>query len=87
MQMAVEQLSAEDASTVQAQLLPLFATPVLRGFWLDSDALNAELKRVILARMQKTHGVVQSNRGGWHSESDLQTWPEECAQAMIGRSK
>jgi uncharacterized protein (TIGR02466 family) len=83
--MTVEQLNAQDANTVQAQLLPLFATPVLRGFWPDSDALNAELKRVILARMQKTHGVVQSNRGGWHSESDLQTWPEECAQVMIGR--
>jgi len=83
--MTVEVRNERDSCAAQAQILELFATPVLRCFWPDSDALNAELKNVILSRMQKSQGVVQSNRGGWHSESDLQTWPEESAQVMVGR--
>src|SRR3546814_16944085 len=44
-----------------------FSTPVF-GFRLaDSDALNRDLKTLILAEEQRDPGLRRSNVGGWHS--------------------
>lgn len=83
--MATKQIMAVDASAPSAELLELFPTPVLLETWPEGDPLNGELRQMVLDRMQKSRGVVQSNRGGWHSDDDLQTWPEAPAQAMVKR--
>jgi uncharacterized protein (TIGR02466 family) len=70
---------------MHAQVLEVFPTPILRATWPDSDALHAELKRVILARREASPGSVVTNRGGWHSENDLQTWPEPSIRQFMQR--
>jgi uncharacterized protein (TIGR02466 family) len=40
----------------------------------DAEALNAELKRIILAREAASESVERSNRGGWQSSWDLHEW-------------
>jgi uncharacterized protein (TIGR02466 family) len=40
----------------------------------DAEALNAELKRIILAREAASESVERSNRGGWQSSWDLHKW-------------
>jgi len=83
--MAIDQMVAPEVSAPSAELLELFPTPVLLEHWPESDAFNDKLRQTILDRMHRSHGVVQSNRGGWHSDDDLQTWPEECIQTMVKR--
>lgn len=61
------------------------ASPVLKHFWPDSEELNAGLRDVILARMRKSQGVVDTNVGGWHSERDLATWTEPPVAALLAR--
>jgi uncharacterized protein (TIGR02466 family) len=39
-----------------------------------ADALNAELKRIILARARTNESEQRSNRGGWQSSWDLHEW-------------
>jgi uncharacterized protein (TIGR02466 family) len=71
-----------------AELLELFPTPLLRHLWPDSEALNAELRDVILARMRVAHGESTwqgSNIGGWHSPKDLDTWPHPCVGVLSTR--
>src|SRR5262245_37974793 len=64
-------------SLPEASLTELFPVPVLSYRWPDGDRLAAELREVILERKHKTTGVRVSNRGGgWHSNNDLQDWPE-----------
>jgi hypothetical protein len=63
-----------------------FSEPVCRFHWPDSEALNAQLKQVILRRMEESPGVVKTNRGGWQSKADLQNWPEECVQIFVAHS-
>jgi len=70
----------------KATVLDLFAVPVGRFLWPDSEALNAELKRVILAKLESSPGVVKTNRGGWQSTADLQNWPDECIQTFVRRA-
>ena len=38
------------------------------------EAVNAELKRVILERERKDEGVQHSNLGGWQSSWDFESW-------------
>jgi uncharacterized protein (TIGR02466 family) len=68
-----------------AELQELFPNPVLQYLWPDSDALNAELRRLILRKMEGSPGVVKTNRGGWQSQANLQTWPEDCVQVVLAR--
>lgn len=58
-----------------------YATPILHRQWPDAAALNAGLKRILLAREQaqpqfRGKGLRRSNLGGWRSEPDLLDWPE-----------
>jgi uncharacterized protein (TIGR02466 family) len=68
------------------QFLSLFPIPVFRIHWQDAELLNAQLKQVILARMEQSPGVVKTNRGGWQSKADLQDWSEECVRTFMARS-
>jgi uncharacterized protein (TIGR02466 family) len=55
-------------------LLNLFPTPLVIATMPDAAAVNAELKRVILAREAASESVQRSNHGGWQSTWDLHQW-------------
>ena len=62
--------------------------PLLKYRWPDSEALNRDLREVILSRMEKAAGKVTwwgSNIGGWHSPKDMAVWPEPCVAQLMGR--
>src|SRR5262245_55691455 len=67
----------------QLTLLKLFPTPVVISTMPDADALNAELKRIILAREQASESVQRSNRGGWQSSWDLHEWGGAPMQKVL----
>jgi uncharacterized protein (TIGR02466 family) len=58
----------------QLTLLNVFPTPVVIASLPDAEAVNAELKSMILAREAATESVMRSNQGGWQSTWDLHQW-------------
>ena len=58
----------------QLTRIDLFPTPLVIATMPDADALNLELKRIILARAAATESVQRSNQGGWQSTWDLHQW-------------
>jgi len=66
--------SSSAAPESRMELIEFGAVPVLRYLWPESDELNAALRRVVLAKMASSQGLVDSNEGGWHSARDLATW-------------
>ena len=52
-------------------LAMVFGTPVAVHQWPDSEAVNAELGTLVLAREAGKGGVQHSNVGGWHSKPDF----------------
>jgi uncharacterized protein (TIGR02466 family) len=68
-----QEAASVDAS--QLTVLNLFATPLVVATLPDAEAVNAELKRIILAREAAgTESVQRSNHGGWQSSWDLHQW-------------
>ncbi len=65
-------------------LLNLFPTPLVVATLPDADALNAELKRIILAREAASESVQRSNHGGWQSSWDFHEWGGAPAQKVLG---
>lgn len=61
-------------SRVKAEVRSYFATPVVVATMPDAEALNAELRRVILERESADEGVQHSNLGGWQSSWDIEEW-------------
>jgi uncharacterized protein (TIGR02466 family) len=73
----------------QLTLINLFPTPLVVATMPDAETLNAELKRIILAREAAKESVQRSNQGGWQSTWDLHEWGGAplrkvlaCAQAI-----
>jgi len=67
------------------ELIEFGAVPVLRYLWPESDELNAALRRVVLAKMASSQGLVDSNEGGWHSARDLATWEDPAIATLLER--
>jgi uncharacterized protein (TIGR02466 family) len=65
-------------------LLNLFPTPLVVATLPDAEALNAELKRIILAREAASESVQRSNHGGWQSSWDFHEWGGAPAQKVLG---
>src|SRR6266496_1412563 len=65
------------------RVLNFFSTPVIIGVVEDADTLNAELEKSIRARMETDPGVTKSNRGGWHSKTDLFDWAGPAALRVL----
>jgi uncharacterized protein (TIGR02466 family) len=65
------------------RLLHFFSTPVIIGTVEDSETINAELEKCIRARMGTDPGVTKSNRGGWHSKTDLFDWAGPAALRVL----
>ena len=65
-----------------------FGTPVSSYLWPDSDALNAELAKIILQKEKANPGGAtrsNNNVGGWRSEHDLFQWDADCVQTLRDR--
>lgn len=67
----------------QLTLLKLFPTPVVVATMPDADALNAELRRIILARAETSESLHYSNSGGWQSSWDLHEWGGAPMQQVL----
>jgi uncharacterized protein (TIGR02466 family) len=74
---------AAGGNAPQLTLLNLFATPLVIATMPGADALNAELKRIILAREAANESVQRSNHGGWQSSWDLHEWGGAPMQAVL----
>lgn len=74
------------ADLMNAQLDFCFPTPVMCHVWDDSEELNAELRRLILAREREDRGRTKSNIGGWHSETGLLEWCGEAGKYLFART-
>jgi uncharacterized protein (TIGR02466 family) len=68
----------------QTTLINLFPTPLVIATMPDGEALNAELKRIILAREAASDSVQRSNHGGWQSSWDMHEWGGEPMQKVLG---
>ena len=55
----------------QGQVENLFTTPVFWYVLKDVDALNAELRNIILEQERAMSSMVKSNQGGWQSPTDF----------------
>lgn len=64
-------------------MLKLFPTPIVIATMPDAELLNAELKRIILAREQAGPSVERSNRGGWQSSWDMHEWGGEPMRKVL----
>lgn len=62
--------------------LNLFPTPLIIDEIENSEALNAELERAILKRMNADSGIKRSNVGGWHSNTDFLKWGGPAASRI-----
>lgn len=67
----------------QLTVLMLFPTPLIVAEMPDAEPLNAELKRIILAREAQTETVERSNRGGWQSTWDMHEWGGPPMQRVL----
>ena len=59
---------------MKAEVRSYFATPVILATLPDAQAVNTELKHIILAHERRDQGVHHSNLGGWQSSWDLESW-------------
>jgi uncharacterized protein (TIGR02466 family) len=67
----------------QLTLVKLFPTPLVIATMPDAEALNAELKAIILAREAASESVHRSNQGGWQSSWDLHQWGGAPMQRVL----
>ena len=66
------------------QIENMFSTPVFWCVLRDVDALNAELRDLILEQERASTSMVKSNQGGWQSPSEFFRW-EGPAVATLAR--
>jgi uncharacterized protein (TIGR02466 family) len=67
----------------QIKIDKLFATPVARLAFPGFEALNAELRQIILAREAAQATTDHSNEGGWQSTDDFATWAGEPGARLL----
>ena len=70
---------------LNSALTVAFGTPILAYPWPDSAAMNAELRRLILAKEAADEGLARSNIGGWHSKDDLFNWDSDAIRMLRRR--
>jgi len=60
------------------------AFPTLIGRWLvpDAEAMNDELRALILSEEREYSSLGRSNIGGWHSRTDFLNRPEPAVEAL-----
>ena len=83
--MNAKAMPACDAAEPHLELIRFAAMPILQCLWAESGALNDSLRRLILARMAGSQGLVDSNVGGWQSERVLETWDDPAIAILLER--
>jgi uncharacterized protein (TIGR02466 family) len=72
-----------DALCQRVTIEEAFWTPIVLCSLTDDEVDRAALEQAILARREAEEGqVVRSNRGGWHSETDLMEWGGDSAARL-----
>jgi len=66
------------------QLAFAYPTPVGRFRVPDAEAVNRELRRVILEKERTEPSSDYANVGGWHSRQDLMDWPNPEVATLRG---
>jgi uncharacterized protein (TIGR02466 family) len=64
------------------QVENLFPTPVFWHVLKGVEALNTELREVILAEERATASQVKSNQGGWQSPTEFFSWPGPAVDTL-----
>jgi uncharacterized protein (TIGR02466 family) len=72
---------------MQVEVLRLFPTPVVVATIPNAEPLNADLRRIILARESAHESVERSNRGGWQSSWDMHEWGGEPMQKVLAYAR
>ena len=62
--------------------IDLFTTPLLQAQWPAAGEHEAALTQAINEQRQKSGGVLRSNIGGWHSDTDMALWGGPSAIAL-----
>lgn len=76
--------SDQSVEVPQPTRLNLFATPLLIATLPDAQAVNASLKRIILAREAASRSPQRFGDGGWQSPWDLHQWGGAPLQHVLG---
>ena len=69
-----------------SKVINFFPTPVIIDRLPEFEALNAALENTIRARREEDEGVALSNRGGWQSKHNFETWGGEAGKAVIAHA-
>ena len=82
--MASPQTAADPIAAIarQGRMEQIFATPIFSHVVEGTEALNAELARLILEREARGGGQAKSNQGGWQSLPDFFEWPGDAVAAV-----
>jgi uncharacterized protein (TIGR02466 family) len=72
---------------INAEIRSYFATPVVVATLPDAEALNLELRRIILERERQEEGVQHSNLGGWQSSWDFEAWGGAAARRLLDAAR
>jgi uncharacterized protein (TIGR02466 family) len=76
-----EKTGAAGDGTPTVQLL--FGAPVLSFLWQEAEAMNRDLRRLILSWREHRPSVRMSNAGGWQSAKDLQTVDDPAVRELL----
>ena len=63
----------------------LFPTYMVEHTWPDSATLNKALRKLIIEHNKQERGIVRSNAGGYHSNTDLAVWDHDCIKDLRRR--
>jgi uncharacterized protein (TIGR02466 family) len=81
----MQTLQAVDVDRIQRpsvdQSFGLFPIPVCVFRWPEAEKLKNQIVGAVRQR-QVSPGLVRTNRNGWHSSTDLPSWPEPAVQAL-----
>ena len=69
------------------QIENMFSTPVFWCVLKDVDALNAELRDLILEQERASTSMVKSNQGGWQSPSEFFRWEAPAVATLAGYAR
>lgn len=64
---------------VEAQHVGFFETPIAYCRLKDGESLIQDLEKSIRENQKQTGGLMRSNFGGWHSDTDMLSWGGEAA--------
>ena len=66
-----------------SQLELLFPIPIIRGQMLEADQINTAIEQAIRDNMAVCPGIVRTNKQGWHSKLDMQSWSNSEIQSLM----